>query len=110
VVLASETFTRELVRGRSSDPDSVAWDFFQRGKIDDRAQPVPADAWFETEADVEIIEHSTASDEHATVLSMLWIPKRVAGPRGILPHSEQKRSYGAPGGAVSATSHAHVRR
>ena len=80
----SDTFTREIARGRRLDPESVAWDFFQNGKIDDRAQPVPADAWFETSADVEIIEHSIASVEHETVLSMLWIPERVAGPLGMI--------------------------
>jgi Zn-dependent peptidase ImmA (M78 family) len=80
----SDTFTREIERGRRLEPASVAWDFFQAGKIDDRAQPVPADAWFETSADVEIIEHSIASEEHSTVLSMLWIPERVAGPLGMI--------------------------
>lgn len=80
----SETFTREIQRGRRLDPESVAWDFFQNGRIDARAQPVPADAWFETSANVEIIEHSIASEEHATVLSLLWIPERVAGPLGMI--------------------------
>ena len=80
----SDTFTREIARGRRLDPDSVAWDFFQNGKIDTRAQPVPADAWFETSASVEIIEHSIASEQHGTVLSMLWIPERVAGPLGMI--------------------------
>lgn len=83
-VAQSTTFTREIERGRGLDPDSVAWDFFQSGKIDDRAQPVPADAWFGTSADVEIIEHSIASEEHATVLSMLWIPEHAAGPLGMI--------------------------
>jgi len=79
----SETFTREIERGRRIDPHSVAWDFYTKGAIDDREQPVPADAWFDTSVDVEIIEHSTASTEHGTVLSLLWIPERVAAPLGM---------------------------
>ncbi len=74
----SATFEREVPRGKRIDPESVAWDFFARGELDDRAQPVPADAWLETSTDVDIVEHSIASPEHGTVLSLLWIPERSA--------------------------------
>src|SRR5262249_55762049 len=83
-VAPSLTFTREIPRGRRLDPDSIAWDFFNTGEIDDRAQPVPADAWFETSADVDIVEHSIAARDHGTVLSMIWIPERAAAPLGML--------------------------
>lgn len=86
-VAPSETFTRSIARrmkGRRIDRNSIAWDFFDRKKLDDRAQPVPADAWLETGAEVEIIEHSICSHEHGTVLSMLWVPDSV-GPRLGMP-------------------------
>lgn len=75
---ASATFDRDIPRGKRIDPESVAWDFFANGTLDDRAQPVPADAWFDTPAEVDIVEHSIASPQHGTVLSLLWIPERSA--------------------------------
>lgn len=74
----SATFSRDIPRGKRIDPESVAWDFFVKGTLDDRAQPVPADAWFDTTAEVDIVEHSIASPQHGTVLSLLWIPERAA--------------------------------
>jgi hypothetical protein len=75
----SATLRRDIPRGRRIDPESVAWDFFAKGTLDDRAQPVPADAWFDTSADVDIVEHSIASPQHGTVLSLLWVPEAAAG-------------------------------
>jgi Zn-dependent peptidase ImmA (M78 family) len=79
----SATFTREIPRGKRLDRDSLAWDFFERGVIDDRAQHVPVDAWLDSSIDVEIVEHSIASAEHATVLSLLWIPESAAVRLGL---------------------------
>lgn len=80
----SATFTREIPRGRPLDRSSVAWDFFASGRLDDRPQPVPADAWFDTSASVELIEHSIASDAHGTVLSLLWVPESVGPKLGMI--------------------------
>lgn len=74
----SPTFTRDIPRGKKIDPESIAWDFFACGRLDDRAQPVPADAWLDTSVEVDIVEHSIASPEHGTVLSLLWIPEHSA--------------------------------
>jgi hypothetical protein len=79
----SATFAALIPRGKRLDRDSVAWDFFARRTLDERAQFVPADAWIDTSADVEIIEHSTCSHEHGTTLSMLWIPEAVAPRLGM---------------------------
>jgi Zn-dependent peptidase ImmA (M78 family) len=79
----SETFTRLIERGRRLDQNSVAWDFFDNGALDERAQQVPADAWFDTSVEVDIFEHATASIEYGTVLSMLWVPDRVAASLGM---------------------------
>ena len=82
-VAPSPTFTREIRRGRRLDRYSVAWDFFDRGELDDRPQPVPADAWFDTSSEVDIVEHSIAARDHGTVLSLLWIPERAAVKLGM---------------------------
>jgi hypothetical protein len=79
-VVRSRTCTRDIQRGKRLDRTSVAWDFYMTGRLDDREQLVPASAWFDTSADVEIIEHSICSREHGTVLSLLWVPDAV-GPR-----------------------------
>jgi hypothetical protein len=47
-------------------------------KIDDRDQLVPANAWLDTDVSADIVEHSTYSVEHKTVLSLLWVPDAVA--------------------------------
>jgi hypothetical protein len=75
---SSATFASEIPRGKRIDPHSVAWDFFVNGALDDAAQPVPADAWLATSIEVDIVEHSIASPQHGTVLSLLWIPERSA--------------------------------
>jgi hypothetical protein len=82
-VAPSATFTREIRRGQAIDPDSVAWDYFARGEIDDRSQLVPATAWFKTTSDVDIDEHSIASKELGTVLSMVWVPEASAPALGM---------------------------
>jgi hypothetical protein len=80
----SATFTRDVPPGKRLDRESVAWDFFARGTIDEHPQPIPASAWLQTSAEVDIIEHSVCSREHRTVISLLWGPERVAGPLGML--------------------------
>ncbi|HEY4177984.1 MAG TPA: ImmA/IrrE family metallo-endopeptidase [Kofleriaceae bacterium] len=79
-VAPSATFMHEIPRGKRVDTSSLAWDYFARGSIPDEPQPVPADAWFDTATDVDIIEHSIYSSELRTVLTMLWVPE-CAAPR-----------------------------
>jgi hypothetical protein len=82
-VAASATFTHEISRGHRIDREAVAWGFFARGTIEDRPQAVPADAWLETDAEVEVIEHAIASPDFGTVLSMVWVPEAVAPRLGM---------------------------
>jgi hypothetical protein len=74
----SETWGREIGKGTRVRAGSMAFQYFSSGDLDDCAQPVAADAWLDTHADVEIIEHAICSPQHGTVLSMLWIPEAVA--------------------------------
>lgn len=80
----SATFTRDIARGKRLDSSSLAADYFTKGTIADEPQPVPADAWFETSAEVDIVEHSIFSRELGTVLTMLWVPERSAPRLGML--------------------------
>ncbi|MCW5804118.1 MAG: ImmA/IrrE family metallo-endopeptidase, partial [Deltaproteobacteria bacterium] len=79
----SATFTRKIEDGRRLHRDSVAWDFHATGKLDDREQPIPASAWFNTSANVDIIEHSTCRPDFGTVLSLLWVPDAVGAQLGM---------------------------
>lgn len=79
----SATFTREIMTDKQIDATSLAWDYFAKGSIADEPQAVPADAWLDTSADVEIVEHSIYSRELRTVLTMLWVPESSAPRLGM---------------------------
>jgi Zn-dependent peptidase ImmA (M78 family) len=78
-VAPSATFTRAIERGRRIDRQSIAWDYFAGREASDTPTRVPADAWLDTSADLEIVEHSITSPELGTVLTMLWVPEAAAG-------------------------------
>jgi hypothetical protein len=80
----SATFTATIARGMRLDGASVAHDYFRKGTIDDRAQPVPADAWIDHAGDdVEIVEHSAALRELDAVITLLWVPEDAAMRLGM---------------------------
>jgi hypothetical protein len=79
----SATFTRYIPRGKPVDPLSLAADFFAKGSIVDAPQLVRADAWLNTELDVDLVEHAICSPPHGTVLSLLWVPELVAFELGM---------------------------
>jgi Zn-dependent peptidase ImmA (M78 family) len=84
VVWCAESATFPAIeRGRPLDPASVAYDFWERGDVEEHEQFVPADGWFDTKVPVDIVEHAFASQKYGTVISMLWVPERVAAPLGI---------------------------
>lgn len=72
-VAPSPTFVYEILRGKRLDRGSLAWDYFAAQPLPDEPQEVAADAWVETSRDWSLVEHSTCSPEHGTVLTMLWI-------------------------------------
>ena len=82
-VAPSPTWTRRIIEGRPLHRDTLAWDPFGRGKLDDREQPIPACAWFDAPEGVDIIEHATWRPEYGTVLSMLWAPEAVSAQLGM---------------------------
>lgn len=79
----SATFTARIGRDRPLGVDSVARGFWDRDKMHAEPQHVPASAWLDTRAEVQIAEHATASPEFRTVLSMLWVPDPAAAPLGM---------------------------
>ncbi|HTR50280.1 MAG TPA: ImmA/IrrE family metallo-endopeptidase [Kofleriaceae bacterium] len=82
-VAPSPTWTRTIAEGQRLHRDTLAWDPFGRGKLDDRAQPIPACAWFDAPDGVDIVEHATWRPDYGTVLSMLWAPEAVARDLGM---------------------------
>lgn len=80
----SPSFTTWISKGKAVSRESLAFDFFAHGKIDERSQAVPARAWIDSAADVEIVEHAICSCEHGTVLSLLWAPESVAPQLGMI--------------------------
>lgn len=79
----SPSFTRVIKDGMRLSRESLAAEFFARGKLDDRPQLVPAGAWLRTTADVDLVEHSICSSAHRTVLSLLWVPEVSANRLGM---------------------------
>jgi len=71
------TFFGVIPKRMRLSPESIAYDFFRHGAVDDRAQPVPADAWIGG-VDGDIVEHAEVVPEPGWggVLSLLWLPER----------------------------------
>lgn len=82
-IAPSPTWRRTIAEGQRVHRDALAWDFFARGKLDDRPQPIPASAWFEAPDGVDIVEHAVCRADYGTVLSMLWAPEAVAAELGM---------------------------
>jgi hypothetical protein len=59
---------------RQVDPRSLAWDYFQRGTLCSGVEHVPAAAWLDDPAEGPLLEHSIASHERGTVLTLLSVP------------------------------------
>lgn len=78
----SASFVPEIPRGRRLDPQSVAADWFKGRPMYEGCQPVPGDAWIDHSAatSVEVWEDSLAIPGIDGVLSLVWIPEKVAAP------------------------------
>src|SRR5262249_13945024 len=80
---SSPSLAWSIDRGRRLSAFTVASDYARRGAVDDRAQPIPIDAWFDRGGDLDLIEHSTAIEALGGVLTLLWIPDDVAARAGL---------------------------
>jgi len=78
----SKSFAPIVERGRRLDDACVAVDWFTRRRLYEGCQPVPADAWIDHSAasDIEIWEDSLSIPGTEGVISLVWIPERVAAP------------------------------
>ena len=76
--VASDSFDAKIERGTHLDPASVAHDYERLRKIDERPQPIPADAWLHTRKSVDLIEHSVVLPQSDGVLTLLWVPEIAA--------------------------------
>lgn len=85
----SSTFAWEIPKRMRLSSDSVAYDYFKRGAIEDVAEPVPADAWLhDLDRDVstiDIVEHAQPIPEPGWggVMSLLWLSERSAMAVGL---------------------------
>jgi len=70
-------------RGQPLDPATVAYDYFRRGQLDPEAQPVDVGAWFETNSDADVVEHSAAMESLRATLSLIWIPESTSERLGL---------------------------
>jgi Zn-dependent peptidase ImmA (M78 family) len=82
----SKGFRKRIKRGTPVHHSSVAADFFASGELDERPQPVRAEAWLKVAkkaADVELAEHAVAFPKDNATLSMLWISEPAASDVGM---------------------------
>ncbi|HLL24778.1 MAG TPA: hypothetical protein VK427_21745, partial [Kofleriaceae bacterium] len=74
----SATFAAWIPRGRAVDPSSAAFDFFDRGVIDEASRITSASAWLARNVSdssvTSIVEHPTIVPELGAVFSLLWVP------------------------------------
>lgn len=67
-------FSGSVAFRRHVDQRSLAWDYFQRGTLCAGVEHVPAAAWLNDAAEGPLLEHSIASHERGTVLTLLSLP------------------------------------
>lgn len=75
----SPGFQAWIPDGRSVARESAAFDYFQRGDVDDVSRVLPAATWFPREMhakDAPVYEHMTAIPEQDAAFSLLWLPQR----------------------------------
>ena len=69
----SETWFPYIKHGVPLGKQSLAYDFFVGKTMHEDPEEVPASAWFDHDDIDEVVEHSIASKEFSSVLSLLWL-------------------------------------
>ena len=76
-VKPSATFAAWIPRRRRLHPTSPAFEYSQRGRIDNEPHVLPATAWMSRKgtdlANTQIVEHAAVVPELGAVFSLLWI-------------------------------------
>jgi hypothetical protein len=71
---SNTTFPGDVAFCRRVDQRSHAWSYFTCGTLRPAVQRVPAAAWLDDSAEGVVLEHSLASHERGTVLTLLSVP------------------------------------
>jgi len=75
--VAGPEFGHWLSWGSKLDAYTLAYDYFEKGRVSDTAETVSASAWLASDRlgrDDDLIEHSRPIPSLKAVLSLLWIP------------------------------------
>lgn len=73
----SSSFTYKIARGKKLDRQTHAYEHHNGGKVVEQPLNVRANAWLNTTADAEIVEHSLPVVEGG-VISLVWVPDSSA--------------------------------
>jgi Zn-dependent peptidase ImmA (M78 family) len=74
----SHRFAASLARDVPLSRKSYAYECAGTQDLDDRARAIQAGVWLETNAAVEIVEHSAPVSEVGGVITLLWVPEKSA--------------------------------
>lgn len=66
------TFRHWIKPGRKLDSFSLAYDFFKSGAVEEAPEPVPVQAWVDSNDEGDLIEHSIALPRYRSVFTLLW--------------------------------------
>lgn len=90
----SAKFKTRIPRGKQIDRGALAFGCIGKRTTEDRAGRVAAHVWLDTDAKVEIVEHSATVPEVGGVITLLWVPESEADALGMRGVERRARENG----------------